>query len=93
MLEVKPLAVCEITAILGLATSTVSKHLSILRDAGLIIDEKDGKWVNYKLSKGARNWFSNQLLGLLSEHLGEDETIQEDAKKAHLVDRFVICKR
>jgi len=93
MLEVKPLAVCEITAILGLATSTVSKHLSILRDAGLIIDEKDGKWVNYKLVKGARNWLSDELLALLSEHLAEDETIREDAKKAKSVDRYVICRR
>ena len=49
MLEVRPLCVCEITEVLKLATSTVSKHLSILRDAGYIIDQKEGKWVNYYL--------------------------------------------
>ena len=50
MIVEKPLCVCEITDILELATSTVSKHLSILRDSGLIVDEKNGKWVNYRIS-------------------------------------------
>ena len=43
MLEVRPLCVCEITRILNLATSTVSKHLSILRDVDFILDHKEGK--------------------------------------------------
>ena len=43
MLQLRPLCVCEIREVLDLATSTVSKHLSILRDAELILDEKDGK--------------------------------------------------
>jgi len=38
MLEIRPLCVCEITEVLQLATSTVSKHLSILRDTHFIID-------------------------------------------------------
>lgn len=46
MLEVRPLCVREITEVLKLATSSVSKHLSILRDAEFIIYEKDGKWIN-----------------------------------------------
>ena len=40
MLQIRPLCVCEITAVLNLATSTVSKHLSILREADLIYDIK-----------------------------------------------------
>ena len=41
MLEVRPLCVCEITEVLNLAASTVSKHLSILRDADFIIDSNE----------------------------------------------------
>ncbi|MFO7524521.1 MAG: metalloregulator ArsR/SmtB family transcription factor, partial [Ignavibacteriaceae bacterium] len=41
MLQIKPLCVCEITDVLQLATSTVSKHLSILKETGFIIEEKD----------------------------------------------------
>ena len=37
MLQVRPLCVCEITELLGLATSRVSKHLSILRNAGFLL--------------------------------------------------------
>lgn len=50
ILRQRKLCVCEITEILGLATSTVSKHLSILQNAGFIKREKDGKWVNYYIN-------------------------------------------
>jgi len=36
--------------ILTLANTTVPKHLSVLRHAGLILDEKNGRWVNYRLA-------------------------------------------
>jgi ArsR family transcriptional regulator, arsenate/arsenite/antimonite-responsive transcriptional repressor len=42
ILEHKSLCVCEITELIGLATSTISAHLNILKNAGLIKDEKDG---------------------------------------------------
>jgi len=41
--------VCELTRMIGADMSTVSKHLSILRSAGLIQDEKRGLQVYYKL--------------------------------------------
>jgi len=45
----KPCCISELTEILGSHISTVSKHLSILRDADLIHDEKHGKTVKYFL--------------------------------------------
>ena len=50
MLQIRSLCVCEITEVLQLATSTVSKHLSILKDTDFIIEEKNGKWVNYLIN-------------------------------------------
>jgi DNA-binding transcriptional ArsR family regulator len=48
------LCVCQITELFGLAPSTVSKHLSILSQAGLVESRKDGRWIYYKLpGKGA----------------------------------------
>jgi len=41
--------VCELTAQIGADISTVSKHLSILKGAGLVQDEKRGVQVYYKL--------------------------------------------
>ncbi len=91
MLEVKPLCVCEITEVLQLATSTVSKHLSLLRDAGFIIDEKDGKWVNYHLDETEWNRYAQELQTLINDWLNDDETIQQDREKIQNIDRYSIC--
>ncbi len=45
----KPYCVCELTAMVGSDTSTVSKHLAILRQAGIVTDEKKGNQVFYHL--------------------------------------------
>lgn len=50
-LEEKPYCVCELTAMVGVDTSTVSKHLSILKAAGVIEeDRKQGTSVYYRVS-------------------------------------------
>jgi arsenate reductase/ArsR family transcriptional regulator len=50
-LEKAECCVCQLTAVLGLAPSTVSAHLSELRRAGFLLDRKDGKIVFYRLSE------------------------------------------
>jgi len=44
------LCVCQITELFGLAPSTVSRHLSILQQAGLVTSRKDGRWIYYRLA-------------------------------------------
>jgi DNA-binding transcriptional ArsR family regulator len=44
----RELCVCQITELLGLAPSTVSKHMTILRQAGLVESVKEGRWVHYR---------------------------------------------
>jgi ArsR family transcriptional regulator len=41
--------VCQLVALLGLSNATVSRHLTILRDAGLLESRKQGRWVHYRL--------------------------------------------
>jgi len=48
-LESRPHCVCELTAMIGADMSTVSKHLSILKQAGVVCDEKRGSQVFYEL--------------------------------------------
>jgi ArsR family transcriptional regulator, arsenate/arsenite/antimonite-responsive transcriptional repressor len=91
MLQSRPLCVCEITAILGLATSTVSKHLSILKAAGLIADRKDSKWVNYELEGHPENEALRDVLKLVRNILIKDKTVTSDAQKTAAVDRNRIC--
>lgn len=45
----KSYCVCELTAMVGSDTSTISKHLAILRQAGIVTDEKKGNQVFYNL--------------------------------------------
>jgi ArsR family transcriptional regulator, arsenate/arsenite/antimonite-responsive transcriptional repressor len=91
MLEVKDLCVCEVREVLGLSTSTVSKHLSILRDADLIVDAKDGKWVNYKLNQSANIPLVSAQLALMRNSFKDDEQVRSDRTKLQTVDRESIC--
>jgi ArsR family transcriptional regulator len=91
MLERRPLCVCEITAVLQLATSTVSKHLSILRAAGLIRAEQEGKWVNYYLNEIRAQEPISSLVSQLTDSLTSDETIRRDAAAVKTVSRHQIC--
>ena len=92
MLDSRPLlCVCEIREILQLATSTVSAHLSILREADLIVDEKDNKWVNYSLNKNSKNSSVKNILALVLKQMKSDQDFVSDIKKIATVDRNNIC--
>jgi len=45
------LCVCQMTAVLELAASTVSAHLADLKRAGLVEERKDGRWVFHRLAQ------------------------------------------
>lgn len=92
MLQRKPLCVCEIRAVLKLAVSTVSQHLSILREAGLIKDWKEGKWINYKINPEPDQLASNALL-FVQLQLEDDEVIKKDRKIIETIDRIILCCR
>ncbi|KPJ84906.1 MAG: ArsR family transcriptional regulator [Spirochaetes bacterium DG_61] len=76
MLEIRPLCVCEISEVLNIALSTISAHLKLLKSSGLIEDEKDGRWVIYRLVRD--NDFFNELLNILKEKLQNDEEVIHD---------------
>jgi ArsR family transcriptional regulator len=50
------LCVCELTSILREAQPKISRHLALLRDSGLLIDRRDGKWIHYRLSPHMPAW-------------------------------------
>lgn len=45
-----PHCVCELTELIGSDTSTVSKHLSVLKNAGIVVTRKEGTTVYYSLT-------------------------------------------
>ena len=93
MLQAKSLCVCEITDVLRLATSTVSKHLSILKSTGFIIEEKEGKWVNYLINPRPADARISSVLSTLDFWISDDQMIISDKQKVQKVDRNEVCSR
>jgi ArsR family transcriptional regulator len=91
MLTERELCMCEVREILGLSNSTVSQHLTILRNAGLLLDSKEGKWVNFRLNNKSESQFIRSVIRLVQDSFDDDETIQKDANTVHQVDRTLIC--
>ena len=48
ILEDRELCSCEIQEAVGLAQSTVSRHLQLLEDAGFVVSQKTGRWKHYR---------------------------------------------
>ena len=90
MLEPDELCVCQITAILGLAPATVSKHLSILKMVGLLEQRKQGRWVYYKLTPHFTNPFAPAMLDLVRGVLSDDPVIAEDRRRLEQINQVSV---
>ena len=76
------LCLCHLIGLLKLAPSTASKHLSILKAAGLVETRKEGKWVHYRLA-GADQPASAAVQSALlwvTQALGSNPQAAADAK-------------
>ena len=78
MLEGGELCVCQIIAVLALSPSTVSKHLFLLKSAGLVNDRKEKKWVHYSLDRESDDPYVAGMLRELSSWLDRDPVITRD---------------
>ena len=78
MLEPGELCVCQIIAVLALSPSTVSKHLSLLKSAGLVNDRKEKKWIHYSLDRASEDPHVAGILRELAGWLAGDKTILAD---------------
>ena len=90
MLRGGELCVCQMTALLDLATSTVSAHLSDLKKAGLVSERKDGRWVFYRLVDEEA-----PILASAWETVSRDARVQADAKllrQIRKVDIAELCR-
>jgi DNA-binding transcriptional ArsR family regulator len=90
MLRDGELCVCQMTALLDLATSTVSAHLADLRRAGLVNERKDGRWVFYRLVDE-----EPPMLASVWATVARDERVQADARllrQLRKVDIAELCR-
>jgi len=90
------LCVCQITELFGLAVSTVSKHLSILYQAGLVNSRKDGRWIYYRLPGKEAPVAVREAIAWVEKSLAENPHIAEDnlqLKQILKTDPVELCKR
>ncbi|MBA4359032.1 MAG: transcriptional regulator [Desulfovibrio sp.] len=76
MLEAREMCACEIISLLGLAQPTVSRHLKVLADAGLIQGRKVGSWVHYRLAPHPESPYAQALLAALPGWLEDEPEIR-----------------
>lgn len=81
-LDGRELCVCQIIELLGLAPSTVSKHMSILSQARLIKGRKEGRWRYYRLADGDAPYEVREANAWVCGSLSKTSRIRQDA--AHL---------
>ncbi|MEK7239186.1 MAG: metalloregulator ArsR/SmtB family transcription factor [Gemmatimonadota bacterium] len=93
MLRPGELCACQIGALLEFAPSTVSVHLAILRQAGLVAERKDGRWVHYRLGDKPETL---RLLASLWPRLVVDPVVRSDAsvlRQLRKIDVAELCSR
>jgi DNA-binding transcriptional ArsR family regulator len=90
------LCVCQITELFGLAPSTISKHLSILFQAGLVASRKDGRWIYYQLPGKEAPVAVREALDWVEKSLASSPRVLDDnklLKKILKQDPAALCKR
>src|ERR1017187_4552564 len=95
-LESRELCVCQITEMFGLAPSTMSKHLAMLHQAGLVQSRKVDRWVYYRLPNRKYSALAREILGLVRRSLKDCDEAVADAtklKKVLKMDVQDICRR
>ena len=95
MLEPQELCACQIIEVFDLANSTISRHLSVLKQAGLLQSRKSGRWIYYFWPK-APSPALQSTQRWLSAMIHHDLQIQQD--RQHMIeilkiDPEALCRR
>ena len=80
------LCVCQLIELLGLAPSTVSKHMAVLHQARLVESRKDGRWMYYSLPEAPEPCVGGAIAWVRA-CLARDTAIRENARRTKTVRR------
>ncbi len=96
VLEEGELCVCQLTELFKLAPSTISKHLSILFQAGLVESRKEGRWIYYKIPGHTAPSVVRKALSWVGKSLETHARVAQDRKQLRNIlqqDPSELCKR
>ncbi len=74
------LCVCELAHALGAAQPVVSRHLGLLREAGLVSDRRRGQWVHYRIHPGLPAW-AQRVLAETAAGLSDRAPYRDDGRR------------
>lgn len=77
MLERREMCACEIVDLLRLAQPTVSRHLRVLQDSGLVLARREGVWVHYRLPETSERPYITLILASLPGWLDSDPELNK----------------
>ncbi|MGD0090139.1 MAG: metalloregulator ArsR/SmtB family transcription factor [Planctomycetota bacterium] len=75
------MCLCQIVEMLQLAPSTVSKHMAVLQQAGLVEYRKEGRWHYYRLPRKGAPPPVRRAIAWVLESLGEEPQSAQDEKR------------
>ena len=75
LLKARERCVCQIKAVTGLPNSTISEQLSYLREAGLIIERREGRWAHFRVASDPE---ARRFLKLVWPYLETDPSLCRD---------------
>jgi ArsR family transcriptional regulator, arsenate/arsenite/antimonite-responsive transcriptional repressor len=81
LLEERELCVCELMQVLDMSQPRISRHLGVLKNAGLVNDRREGKWVYYALPPGAEHDVVKNLLNAVALMGHENGQVQADRER------------
>lgn len=84
------LCVCELSQTLDCIQPKISRHLALMRKSGLVLDERRGQWVYYRLNPSLPSWARQIILTTLQE-LKKIEPCSSDLKKASKFCKQNLC--
>jgi ArsR family transcriptional regulator len=90
------LCACQIVELAQLAPSTVSKHMSILKQARLVDSRKEGRWMYFRLANSTAPALVRQTLAWVEKSLAEDEQVKQDRQRLELIikcDPSELCEK
>ena len=93
MLKNGEMCVCRIIEMLQLAPSTVSKHMSILKQTDLVATRRTGKWTYYRLPEGATCSAEAEIVSWLLRQLKDDPKIIADSARMAEIRRRADTER
>jgi len=95
VLKGRELCLCQLIELLNLSQSTVSRHMSILKGAGLVVSRKDGRWAWFGLPGEADFAVTSALEWVSRTAAGSDTVLSDNRRVAKILDSDLeeMCKR